>query len=313
MRANPPSVAVIGFGEAGSSLCIGWSRQGVRSFDIKQMNPDLKVTKFAEMYDRGVDAAKDIGAAVNGADMIFSTVTADQAFAAASSAAPWLKPGAFFFDLNSCAPSTKQKSAAVIEAVGGRYVDIAVMATITPHYHHTPMLICGDHSTAALAALQALDMAPKLVPGAVGRASTIKMVRSVMVKGIEALTAECFWAASKAGVIDEVAESLDASQTDMSWKQQARYNAERMTTHGIRRAAEMREVQKTLIDLGITPDMTRGTIDRQRQFGDLAISLVDLDSLEARFAAIEAAVETEKSYSESVDISVKPTKPEYPG
>jgi len=295
MRANTPSVTVIGFGEAGSSLCIGWNRRGVRSFDIKQTNPNLKAAKCAEMHDQGVDAAEDIGAAVDGADLIFSTVTADQAFAAASSAAPRLKPGAFFFDLNSCAPSTKQKSAAVIEAAGGRYVDIAVMATITPDYHHTPMLICGDHSTAALAALQALDMAPKLVPGPVGRASTIKMVRSVLVKGIEALTAECFWAASKAGVVDEVAASLDASQTDMGWKEQAHYNAERMTTHGIRRAAEMREVHKSLIDLGITPDMTRGTIDRQQQFGELAISLVDLDSFEARFAAIEAAVEAEKN------------------
>ena len=295
MRANTPYVTVIGFGEAGSSLCIGWNRRGVRSFDIKQTNPDLQATKCAEMHNRGVDAAEDIGAAVDGADLIFSTVTADQAFTAASSAAPWLKPGAFFFDLNSCAPSTKQKSAAVIEAAGGRYVDIAVMATITPHYHHTPMLICGDHSTAAIAALHALDMAPKLVPGPVGRASTIKMVRSVLVKGIEALTAECFWAASKAGVVDEVAASLDASQTGMGWKQQAHYNVERMTTHGIRRAAEMREVQKTLIDLGITPLMTHGTIDRQQQFGDLAISLGDLDSFEARFAAIEAAVKTEKS------------------
>ena len=295
MPADTPSVALIGFGEAGSSLCKGWDRIGVRCFDIKQTNPNLNSGKICEMQDHGVVIAEDIRAAVTGADMVFSTVTADQAFVAASSASQWLKPRAFFFDLNSCAPSTKQKSAAVIEAVGGRYVDIAVMATITPLYHHTPMLICGDHSTAALAALQALDMAPKLVPGAVGRASTIKMVRSVMVKGIEALTAECFWAASKAGVIDEVAASLDASQTDMSWKQQAHYNAERMTTHGIRRAAEMREAQKTLIDLGISPDMTRGTIDRQQQLGDLSISLVNLDSFEARFAAIEAAVETGKS------------------
>ena len=295
MRAKAPSLAVIGFGEAGSSLCIGWNRRNVRSFDIKQTNPNLKAAKCAEMHHRGVEAVEDSGAAVDGADLIFSTVTADQAFAAASSAAPWLKPGAFFFDLNSCAPSTKQKSAAVIEAAGGRYVDIAVMATITPHYHHTPMLICGDHSAAALAALQVLDMAPKLVPGPVGRASTIKMIRSVMMKGIEALTAECFWAASKAGVVDEVAASLDASQTDMGWKQQAHYYAERMTTHGIRRAAEMREVQKTLIDHGITPDMTRGTIDRQQQFGQLGISLINFDSFEARFAAIEAAFEMQKS------------------
>ena len=295
MRAKAVSIAVIGFGEAGSSLCVGWNRRGIRSFDIKQTIPGLKAAKFAEMRDQGVDAAEDIHSAVDGADLIFSTVTADQAFAAASSAAPWLKPGAFFFDLNSCAPSTKQNSASVIEAAGGQYIDIAVMATITAHHHHTPMLICGDHSTAALAALEALDMSPTLVPGPVGRASTIKMVRSVLVKGIEALTAECFWAASKAGVIDEVAASLDASQTEMGWRDQAHYNLERMTTHGIRRAAEMREAQKTLIDLGITPDMTRGTIDWQQQFGKLAISLKDLDSFNERFAAIEAAIETKKN------------------
>ena len=66
MQANSPSITVIGFGEAGSSLCIGWNHRGVRSFDIKQTNPNLKVAKFAEMRDQGVDAAEDIGAAVEG-------------------------------------------------------------------------------------------------------------------------------------------------------------------------------------------------------------------------------------------------------
>ena len=66
MRANTPSVAVIGFGEAGSSLCIGWNRLGVRSFDIKQTNLDLKAAKCAEMQDLGVEAAEDVQAAVEG-------------------------------------------------------------------------------------------------------------------------------------------------------------------------------------------------------------------------------------------------------
>ena len=291
MIANTPSITVIGFGEAGASLCIGWKRAGVRSFDIKQTQPQTQATILAAMHKLGVESAADVSSAVSDADLIFSTVTADQAFDAASSVTPRLKPGAFFFDLNSCAPTTKQKSAAVIEAAGGRYVDIAVMATITPHYHQTPMLICGDHCDAAMTALQALEMSPTLVPGPVGRASTIKMLRSVLVKGIEALTAECFLAAARADVADEVARSLDASQTDMGWKDQARYNAERMTTHGIRRAAEMREVAKTLTDLGIAAEMTRGTINRQQELGGLGLSLLDLDSFDARIAAIETALE----------------------
>ena len=173
MRPSAPPFAVIGFSEVGSSLCIGWNRYSVRGFDTKQTNLDLNAAKCAEMQDLSVETAEDVRSAVQEADLIFSTVTADQAFDAALSAAPWLRLGAFFFDLNSCAPITKQKSAAVIEAAGGRYVDIAVMATVTSDYHHTPMLICGDHSGAALTALQALDMTPKLLPGPVGRASTI--------------------------------------------------------------------------------------------------------------------------------------------
>ena len=51
-------------------------------------------------------------------------------------------------------------------------------------------------------------MAPKAVEGPVGRASSIKMVRSIMVKGLEALTAECSLAAAAAGVSEEVFPSL---------------------------------------------------------------------------------------------------------
>ena len=57
----------------------------------------------------------------------------------------------------------------------------------------------------------------------------------------------------------------------------------------------MREVHKTLTDLGISPDMTRGTIDRQDQWGQLGISLVDLDSFESRIAAIETAIDAPKN------------------
>ncbi len=85
-----------------------------------------------------------------------------------------------------------------------------------------------------------------IVPGAVGAASSIKMIRSVMVKGLEALTAECFLAADAAGVTEAVRASLDASWPGTDWGAKADYNLERMMAHGIRRAAEMEEVAKTL-------------------------------------------------------------------
>ena len=295
-QQNTPKIAVIGFGEAGSCLCQGWGRSDIRAFDIKQIgDTDIAADKTRQMKDAGVIIGNDAASTVREAYMIFSTVTADQAHAAASAVAEGIGQGAYFFDLNSCAPSTKQKNAEIISKAGGRYVDVAVMATITPKYHQTAMLVAGEHAEAAIALMLALDMKPVHVPGPVGRASTIKMIRSVLVKGIEALTAECFSAATIAGVADEVAASLDASQTKNGWEDQAAYNMERMTTHGIRRAAEMREVAITLADLNIPGRMTAGTIAWQDQLGNLGLSLLDTEGLEPRLSAIHTALNAQKS------------------
>ena len=104
----------------------------------------------------------------------------------------------------------------------------------------------------------------RIVGAEVGRASAIKMIRSVMVKGIEALTDEMMAAAAAAGVADEVLASLDASEAARPWAQRAAYNLERMATHGARRAAEMEESAKTLQSLGVEPLLTRATVQRQR-------------------------------------------------
>ena len=292
---NTPKIAVIGFGEAGSCLCEGWGLGDVRAFDIKQHAGSLMAAeKVAQMSAAGVIIGDDAASIANGTDMIFSTVTADQAYAAANAVATAIKPGTYYLDLNSCAPSTKQKNEALINGAGGFYVDVAVMATITPKYHQTAMLVSGEHAEQAIALMLALDMKPVHVPGPVGRVSTIKMIRSIMMKGIEALTAECFTAACKAGVADEVATSLDASQTKACWKTQAAYNLERMTTHGIRRAAEMREVAITLADLDIDGFMTAGSINWQEHFGNLGISLLETEGLEHRIDIIQRAIETKR-------------------
>jgi 3-hydroxyisobutyrate dehydrogenase-like beta-hydroxyacid dehydrogenase len=84
----------------------------------------------------------------------------------------------------------------------------------------------------------------RVVGDDVGRASAIKMIRSVMVKGVEALTAEMMLAATRAGVVDEVLASLDASEKKLVHPRA--YNIERMTDAWARRAAEMEESAKTL-------------------------------------------------------------------
>src|SRR5690606_9816757 len=82
---------------------------------------------------------------------------------------------------------------------------------------------------------------------------------------------ECFVAARRAGVTDQIFASLQESFPGIDWRAQVQYNLERMDRHGIRRAAEMREVAKTLEELALDPAVTRGTIVQQQRMGELAL------------------------------------------
>ncbi len=114
-------------------------------------------------------------------------------------------------------------------------------------------------------------MRPTVVGARIGDASNIKMLRSVLIKGLEALTSECFLAARRAGVDDAVIASLQSSDPDIDWRTRASYNLERMLVHGARRAAEMEEVCTTLADLGLPDWMSRGTIEWQQRLSTLAL------------------------------------------
>ena len=264
---NVGKIALIGFGEAAIAFAGAWAPK-TRAFDIKTDDPALAAAKRADYARTGIAGADTLEEAIAGAELIVSLVTADQAFTAAKAAAGSIAPGALFCDFNSVAPQTKQAAARLIGSAGASYADVAVMAPVHPARLAVPLLVSGAD---ACGVLTALGFNPRRIEGPVGRASTIKMLRSVMVKGIEALTAECFLAARKAGVAEEVAASLDASWPGVDWAARADYNLGRMRKHGVRRAAEMEEVAATLEGIGQYSDMARATASVQRRIGAAAI------------------------------------------
>ncbi len=273
-----PLAALIGFGEAAMAFVRGWGTAGLdvtrfNAFDIKTDNPSTDVgTAKRDDYGRAkVRGCDDLAEALDGAPSVFSLVTADQSHAAAQNAAAVITPGTFYFDCNSCSPGTKRLSAVLIEAAGGRYVDTAVLAPVHPALHRTPLLMSGPHADIAAAVLCDWDMSVDVIAGDVGTASSVKMIRSVMVKGLEALVLECVLAARTADVDEVVINSLEATYPGFGWRQRAAYMMERVTTHGVRRAAEMRESALTVRELGLSGAMTDATVDWQQRVGDLAL------------------------------------------
>lgn len=267
-------IVFLGFGEAGRAFARGWDealRARATTWDIKLDDPATRGEIAGACAAIGVACAQTLSEALDGASHIFSLVTADRAREAAAQAAAHLDAGALFLDCNSCSPATKRASQATIEAAGGRYVDVAVMAPVAAALHRTPLLLSGRHAAEACAALRGFGMRPAVAGDKVGEASAIKMLRSVMIKGLEALTAECMLAARRAGVEDAVLASLQASDPQWNWADRAAYNLERMMVHGARRAAEMEEVANTIAELGLPSRMAEATALWQREIAALGL------------------------------------------
>ena len=270
-------LTIIGFGEAGKAIAQGLRGETecpeISCFDIKTLDPAQAAGPDQAASSLKVTNCQSLAQAVEDADILVSTVTAGSAMDVARAVSKLQPQAKAFFDVNSVAPGTKREEAALLEEVGVAYVDTAVMAPIHPRLHKTPMLLAGPSAQSFTALLSGWNMDVRVVSDAVGQASSIKMLRSVMIKGLEALTAEMGLAAEKAGVSDEVIGSLNASFPGIDWAERTAYNLERMTTHGVRRAEEMEEVVKTLEDLGINPELSSGTVRRQRRFGESEVIL----------------------------------------
>jgi len=267
-------IAFIGFGEAGQTIgrgLIGEGVTGMRAYDIlfDDAADRGRLKRAAETL--GVAVARDHVDAVRGADLVILAVTAGSSLEAARSCVPGLGAGQLFLDINSVSPRRKLETAAALAPTGARYVDVAVMGPVAPYGHKVPLLIGGPGAQALLPRARALGMSAEYVSEEVGQPSAIKMFRSIMVKGMEALMVECMLASSEYGVEDRVLASLAETYPGLDWQRLSGYMIERVVSHGRRRAEEMREVAATVREAGIEPLMASATAARQQWVADLGV------------------------------------------
>jgi hypothetical protein len=266
------NVGLVGYGEVGRILA-----EDLRSQDVKVSAYDLKLRSDqtgSALRDHasthGVALANSHADLAAQADFIVSAVTASQAVPVAQACAPAVKQGAWFLDFNSASPGAKQRAAAFIDGKGGRYVEGAVMTSIPPKRIKVPLLLGGNGAEALAPLLVELGFDAKVASPELGVASAVKMCRSVMIKGMEAMVIEAFTTARAYGVEDAVLASLKETFPGIDWEKQGAYFFQRVIEHGRRRSEEVREVAETVREIGLTPWSAEGTAERQAWVADLA-------------------------------------------
>jgi 3-hydroxyisobutyrate dehydrogenase-like beta-hydroxyacid dehydrogenase len=272
MRFN--SIGLIGYGEVGKTFSAGLKvPSGVSrmsAWDLKFSNPSLSTAERAHAAQRGVDACLSMQALCHASELVISAVTASSTLAVAKEAALHMRSGSVFLDLNSASPGTKQQCAVLIEAAGAHYVEAGVMTSVPPHGIKTPMLLGGPKAAEMAPLLASWGMDAKAVSDKLGVASAIKMCRSVMIKGLEALVIESYTTARAYGVEDHLLPTLAETFPSIDWEKTGAYFFSRVVQHGQRRAEEMREAAHTVKEAGFEPLMTDAIADKQQLIASLA-------------------------------------------
>ena len=249
--------AIIGYGEAGSNMAAGLRSGGVlvKAYDIKFSDPEAFASMSAHAIEHGVTVTPDTASCVIGADAIFSFVDSAAMDDAAKASLPHLVQGQIYVDMNSAGPGAKQRIQAIIQGSAADMVDGAVMGDVPPTKHKTKILAAGPgaQSFAELANAAGMNIEP--MPGDVGAASAVKMLRSVLMKGISSLILECALAAEKFGKTEEILISVGDS-IGMDLLGYADKAGPRQLQHAGRRVHEMDEVAITLVEIGIDPLMS---------------------------------------------------------
>ncbi len=273
MDATALRIGLVGYGEVGRILAEDLRAAGrrVAAYDLKlDAAGGAGEPLRAHAATHGVTLVVSHAALADSADLIVSAVTASQAVAVARACAPAVNRGAFFLDFNSASPGAKIRAAELIDGAGARYVEGAVMTSVPPYRIRVPLLLGGPHAAALRPLLGSLGFAPELADERLGVASATKMCRSVMIKGLEAMVIESFTAARHYGVEDALIDSLRETFPAIDWEKQGAYFFQRVIEHGRRRAEEMHEVAKTMIEAGLEPWSAAGTAARQAWMADLA-------------------------------------------
>jgi 3-hydroxyisobutyrate dehydrogenase-like beta-hydroxyacid dehydrogenase len=255
------AVGFLGFGEAGFHVAKGLREAGLAKTFAYDIDTSEKVRNRAR--ESGTDLLGSNADLAAACDVIFSAVTADQAAMAAAQTAPYLNSRHYYADLNSVSPQVKQKIGRTVSAAGARFVEVAMMAPVPPHGHKVPMLLGGSSAPAFVELMTSFGMRMEVVStDQIGRAAAVKMFRSIVYKGLEALIFECVLGASHYGAEPRVFASLNESFPGIDFQKLADYMVGRVVVHGERRAREMEEVANTLRELGVDPIMAEATVRR---------------------------------------------------
>jgi 3-hydroxyisobutyrate dehydrogenase-like beta-hydroxyacid dehydrogenase len=271
---NEPKIGFIGFGEAAFNIAKGLTKEeGIKK--IIAFDKYMDKEPYSELIKERASEAntiimKSMEEMVKSVDIIFCAVSASMVLPIAEEAQLFLKSGQIYVDINAASPIAKQKAYEIVSKSGAQFVDVAVMAAVPAYGHKVPLFASGIGAKQFTDIMNKYHMDIQYYGEQVGRASALKMFRSIFMKGIAMLLLETIVASHKYGVEDDVWSSILETLTNSSNKRIDGWIT-RTVIHSERREHEMEEVVSLLQELNMDDTMSLATRRKMKWCTDLKL------------------------------------------
>ncbi len=184
--------------------------------------------------------------------------------AAAEALAAVVGDGVLYVDLNSTAPQVKEAVVAALPAA--RVVDgVMTGGGIRLDGRHIPISLAGPDADEAARLLCGAGLRAAVVGDRVGAAAALKMLRSVVVKGLEGLWTEALLAAAELDVVEPLLAMVEETLDRWPTRDFATMLVTTHVAHAGRRQGEARMVRDTVAGTGVEPFMSAALVARQER------------------------------------------------
>jgi 3-hydroxyisobutyrate dehydrogenase-like beta-hydroxyacid dehydrogenase len=252
-------LALIGFGELGSALAGQLARSGaheVRVYVRPRTDPAADERLERRIAQAGARRCNSLAETLTGCEAILSVVPAKDAPGVAERCAPLLGRGACYVDLSSSAVEEKKAGADLVTGVGASYVDGAVLGAVAASGAQAPILLSGSSARSFVELVSEDGLVLEVLDAPAGAATLVKLLRSVYMKGRDALVLEMMLAARRYGLQHVVASSIAGPGEQVPFSALAERVLCSLALHAERRAEELRASGEVVRAAGVEPRVT---------------------------------------------------------
>ena len=250
----------IGFGEVACCLLRGMNDCG---YDVEAYGFDVNAPLARERSKqiRGIKICESLGELFNHATHIIVAVPGSADKKMFETLYNEAISNCIFMDLSTVLPSEKKEIAERVAICGASYIDVAVMGSVPKLLQRTPMLISGQNTDEMIKLLCPLGFDLTKCGIEVGVASTIKLCRSIFMKGLPALFFEAKRTCEKYNVSEQVFSSIYKNMADQDIDAFLNRLLDGAYKHTNRQTEELLECIEMEKAVGINPLMTIAAVD----------------------------------------------------